>query len=265
MESAFGLPPPTDDAVPPPPRRVSRTARRVLLGLGHGHDVLLFVGLGFLGIGSILATVFCWGLPTDVAIDVAGRETDAELVSSNVDTSMTVNGAHPTTVRFRYLVDGVPHEDATNTFDTEHLLAASEGRPLRVEYLPAHPQWARLKGESRALFGYFGSFTLLFPSIGALLLLSVVASVLRRRAVYRRGRAVAGRFSGSNASLGGRGPGYLSWEYAVDGRTYRNGMWSKHFDEAGVDVSNGAPATILYLPGRPGEGLPYLPGPAGGP
>lgn len=258
MESAFGLPARGDGDVPPAPRKVTRVARRVLLGLGHGGEVFLMVGLGFFGLGSILATVFCWGLPTDVAIAFAGKETQGEVLSFELNTSMAVNDAHPTLVRFRYQVDGVSHVDATNTFDEAYIAAAQEGRPVPVEYLPSRPEWGRLRGESRALFGYVGTFTLLFPTIGLGLLVSVAASILRRRAVYRRGQAVKGRFAGCNPGLGRGSPGYLSWEYEVGGRTYRSGLWSKRLDELGLDLSNGAPVPVVYLPSRPGDGLPWL-------
>src|SRR5438128_1675840 len=105
------------DAVPPAPREPSPRARELIFRYQGSQKVLLLVGAIFLAIGVLLSVPMNWGLPSDLALSVGGRPMRARVISRELNRSVTINGRHPTEIRFAYTVDGQRFTGRSSTMD----------------------------------------------------------------------------------------------------------------------------------------------------
>jgi hypothetical protein len=141
------------------------------------------------------------------------------------------------------------------------LTALQPGDEIPIEVAPFHPAWARVSGTTRSWTGYFGLFTVLFPSIGALVLVTAIRS--RRRAIraFTRGTPTVAKvvFSGQDRSvhINGRHPFQVVWQFQVDGKTYEGSVSS-------MDVfliqplSEATELIVLYDPADPRANTVFL-------
>jgi hypothetical protein len=216
-------------AVPPAPRTPGPRARQLIFSLQGKIKVLVLVGGFFLALGSLFTVIFAGRIPGDLAIAATGREITARVLSAELDRSTRINGRHPTEVRFAYTIDGEVHETSSSAVD-QRLAALFPGQQVVVEVAPFYPAWARVSGTTRSWTGYFGLFTVLFPAIGALLLLMAVRS--RRRAIraFVRGEPTVAKvvYAGPDRSveINGRHPFQVVWQFQVDGTTYEGSVSS---------------------------------------
>lgn len=245
--------------VPPAPRTPSPEARHLVFGYRGGQGVMLLVGIGFLVIGLILSTVFCWGLPVDAAILFSKRETTGTILHAETNLSTKVNGRRPTAVRFEYEGGGQRWQGESDTFE----IKADQTGPVAVEYAALNPSWGRLAGETYSTFGYLGLLTLLFPALGALITRHAVRSNRREIRAFTHGRPVLARvtFRGldHSTSVNGRHPFLMRWEFRTDTGANGHGSISsmelqdiKAFGEAEQVV-------VLYDPADPKANTLYVP------
>jgi hypothetical protein len=244
--------------VPPAPRTPSPQARYLIFGYRGKQGVMLIVGIGFLVIGLVLATVFCWGLPVDAAIALGRRDTRGSILSAETNRSVKINGRRPTKVRFQYEAGGVQWTGEANSFE----IHPEQTGALEVEYSTLNPAWGRLAGETYSTFGYLGSLSLLFPCLGGLIAYFAVRSNRREIRAFTQGRATLARviFHGQDHSttINGRHPFLLRWEFQTETGIYRGSISSlklldiKAFGEAEQIV-------VLYDPADPKANTIFVP------
>lgn len=244
--------------VPPAPRTPSPEARHLVFGYRGSQGVMLIVGIGFLAIGLLIATVFCWGLPVDAAIALSGREATGTILSAETDHSVAVNGRRPTTVRFEYEAGGSRWQGEAVTFSIQ----PGQTGPVDVEYTSLYPAWGRLSGETYSSFGYLALLSLLFPGIGGLIVHYAVRSNRREIRAFTYGRPVLARvtFRGLDHStkVNGRHPFLMRWEFRTEAGVFQGSITSlklldiKAFGDAEQIV-------ILYDPADPRSNTLYVP------
>src|SRR5436305_1823417 len=92
-------------AIPPVPREPSDRARELVFRYQGSQKALLIIGIAFTIIGSVVSLPFCWGIPGDLIVATQGTRRGATVISTHVNQSVTVNGRHPTVIRFAYDAD----------------------------------------------------------------------------------------------------------------------------------------------------------------
>jgi hypothetical protein len=210
-------------AVPSPPRRPGQRARKLIFGYQAGQKVFGLVGLIFLIVGLPFVAIFAGQVPSDLTLAVTGRPATGRVVVADLDRSTTVNGRHPTEVRFTYSVGDRSYEARSSALD-EQLVALAPNDAVAIEVASVRPAWARVSGTTRSWTGYFGLFTLIFPLLGASLL--VIGIRARRRAIraFTFGMPVVARVvqSGLDTSvrINGRHPFQVVWQFQIEGETY---------------------------------------------
>jgi hypothetical protein len=161
MDRALALTP------PPPPRALTAGAREITDSYGKMRR---WMGFFFLGHGGIMTTVFSWGLPVDIALDLDGATVDARITGVDHDTSVKLNKKRATKITYAYTAGGEPHEGSFHTIDPK-LTTSIVGARLPLEVWPTLPSWSRAKGQRNCFFGYFGLLLALeplarFPGLG---------------------------------------------------------------------------------------------------
>jgi len=242
------------------PREPSEYARRLIFRFQGGAFVFLLVGGIFTVIGSVLCTVFCWGVPADLRLDMQGVPMHATLTEKHLDRSTEVNGRNPTTMHFRYQVQGQSFEAETNTLD-DALAGTPLGMDVNVDVLKSDPSVARLHGETRSMLGYWGLLMLLFPGLG----LALAGTAVRKRGLavkaYRYGQELPGQVVSfapdRSVKINNRSPWKLQWEFTVDGKTYRGSLSSMNKGEL-EPFALQKNVTVLALPGNPRVNTLYV-------
>lgn len=245
--------------VPPAPRAPSAEARHLVFGYRGKQGVLLVIGACALALGLVLATIFCWGLPVDLAISLSKRETVGTILHAETNLGTKIGGRRPTLVRFEYEGGGSRWQGESNSFEIQ----AEQTGPVAVEYAALNPSWGRLAGETYGTFGYLGLFTLIFPLLGGLLLNHAIRSNRREIRAFVHGRPVLARvtFRGLDHSttVNGRHPFVMRWEFRTDtGATVHGSISSmvlqdiKAFGEAEQVV-------VLFDPADPKSNTLYVP------
>ncbi len=247
--------------VPPPPREPSKRARKLVFRYTGAQLVMLIVGLGFVGMGLPMAVGFNWSVPAEIAIDTSRASTPGTVTRAWLDTSVEVNGEHPTRFEFKYALDGM--ELAADSSSTDARYASLKpGDTVEVEYARSHPAWARVKGTDYSVFGYIATFVILFPLIGALITFFAIRSNRREIRAYRHG--VAGlahvTFSGLDHStrINNRHPYKIAWELEVHGAKYQ-GSISSMDESALAEWAKMADVTVLYDPENPVANTLWVP------
>ncbi len=150
-----------------------------------GASLLAITGLLFLLIGGVIATVFCWGLPTDIAIERRLLAVNGDVVAVEMAEGVRINRRQATRVRYRYVVAGQSYDDDLLTIDKTFLQAVRQpGARVALEVDSAAPQRVRVAGGTHSSFGWFGALTLIVPLIGVGLL--GVATTIAVRGTRRR-------------------------------------------------------------------------------
>lgn len=244
--------------VPPAPRTPSPEARHLVFGYRGNQGIKLIVGIGFLVIGLIIATVFCWGLPMDAAIDLSRRETRGTILQAVTATGARTGSRPPTRVRFQYEAGGTRWTGEAITFAIDH----DQTGAIAVEYASLNPAWGRLAGETYSTFGYLGALSLIVPLLGGLIAYFAVRSNRWEIRAFTRGVPVLARvtFRGQDHStkINGRHPFLLRWEFNTDKGVFKGSISSlqlldiKAFGEADQLV-------VLYDPADPRANTIFVP------
>ena len=244
--------------VPPAPRTPSSEANHLVFGYRGSQGVLLIVGIGFLVLGLVLSTVFCWGLPIDAAIDVSRREAWGTILRADTNLGLKMNGRRPTNVRFQYEAGGTLWTGESNSFEIQ----PAQTGALNVEYSSLNPAWGRMAGTTYSNFGYLGGLSLLFPILGGFITYFAVRSNRREIRAFTRGVPVLARvtFRGQDHStkINGRHPFLLRWEFQAGTDIYKGSISSlnlldiKAFSEADQIV-------VLYDPSDPKANTIFVP------
>jgi hypothetical protein len=252
--------PPDLARIPRAPRTPSARARDLVFRYHGSQGIILLIGVIFLVAGVVPSAIFCWGLPVDLAIAVAGVPGSGTVVGTELQSNVRVNGRHPTLVHFRYLVDGATYEGTSPTLDRARS-SLSPGSRVPIELLRANPPWARLAGETYSSFGYFVAFVLLFPAIGATMALAAVRSNRRGIRAFVHGTPCLARvvFEGPDTStrVNGRNPHKIAWELTADGKVV-GGSISNMSRAALAGLSADGRIAVLYDPANPEVSTVYV-------
>lgn len=239
--------------IPSPPREPSERARRLIFAYQGGQFVLLLVGGIFLAIGLLLSTIFCWGIPVDLTIALDGQKLQGEVVSAEPDLSTTINGVHPTLVRFTYRAGGERMAGSTSLMG-EEVRQLVAGAPIALEVARGRPAWSRVAGGTWGFFGYWGAFTLFFPLLGGLLVGFAVRSNRREIRAFRFGSPTMARvvFAGPDRSttVNGRHPFKLDWEFKLDEQVYGGSISSMKVLEL-EEFAERKELPVLFDPANP--------------
>ncbi len=234
-------------AVPPPPREPSPRAKQLIYAYTGSQFAGLLTGLIFLLIGGVLSTVFCWGLPGELAITLAGRRATGTIERTELQRNVTINGRHPTAIAFTF--EG--HSGESSTLEPG---ALSAGDVVEVEYVPWRPAWARVRGGTYGSFPVWVAFVLLFPLVGLGALFGAVRSKQRDRRAFRDGRAIGGTVTrvglDRRVRVNGRHPLKVEWSFEVEGRQF-TGSLSSLDPERLRDFRESDAVTVLYDPDQP--------------
>ncbi|AKT40402.1 DUF3592 domain-containing protein [Chondromyces crocatus] len=237
------------DRVPRPPRIPTPLAHAVLLSAHGARGASLWVGGAFLVIGTVMSTVFCWRLPMDVALDVSGVRVQGTVVRTEVNHSVSINHRNPTEITFSYRVGRSTYEATSSTLESQMILAAREGAVVPVQVFPLVPAWARVQGTTASSFGYFGALTLIFPSLGTVLMIAALRGLRRNQRAFTHGIPTTGLIvkRGPNTSIriNGSHPYQIVWEFQVDQHRYRGSVSHMNAQLLGR-VLPGPEVTVLY-------------------
>ncbi len=241
-------------AIPPPPRQPSPRARELIFRYQGTQKALLWMGTLFVLMGSGFTTVFCWGVPADLAIAATTEPHAARILDAHVDRSVSSNHRHPTVIRFAYTVNGTRYEAQSHAWDRGVIAAAQPGETLPVEVSGLNPQWARIAGSTRAPFGYGAGFVLVFPLIGLLMAGWAIRSNRREIRAFTRGTPVKARrtYAGPDTTtrINGRNPVVVRWEFRVDETIYSGSIGSMSL-LALEDLAKQEEPVVLYDPDDP--------------
>jgi len=219
---------------------------------------MLIVGLGFLALGLVLSTVFCWGLPVDAAIGISHQESWGTIVSAQTDPGVKVNGQRPTRVRFRYEAGGTQWTGESNSLS----IRPGQSGPVQVEYASLNPAWGRLTGETYATFGYLGALSLILPLLGGLITIRAVRSNRREIRAFTTGIPALARvtFRGLDHStkVNGRHPFLMRWEFMTDKGVFKGSISSLNLVDVKV-FGEADQVVVLYDPTDPKANTIFVP------
>jgi hypothetical protein len=242
------------------PRTPSERARRLVFRYAGMQAALLWIGLAFAGFGAIFPVVFCWGLPVDVLLELEGREALGTVVDTRLNRSVTINDEHPTSIRFTYEIDRVVHEGVSSVLEPD-LAELPPGAEVALEVSPRNPRWARIAGTTYSTFGWFASFSLLFPLIGVGLLFFAVRSNRREIRAFTWGTPTRGEISSAgldhSTRINNRHPYKIEWKFRADGRTFSGSISSMEPSDLEPFASSGR-ICVLYDPDNPKVNTLYV-------
>jgi hypothetical protein len=125
----------------------------------------------FLAVGGILATVFCWGLPTDLGIDRHRLELVGEVTAAEQMPTRRIHRQPATRIAYRYVVAGRAYADEQLSIDAGLVAAVQQpGARVALEVDRRRPERMRIAGTERSVFGRGGALVLVVPLPGLVLL-----------------------------------------------------------------------------------------------
>lgn len=239
--------------VPPAPRELSRAARRRIF-VRERLDSYWAGGI-FVIAGFLFMIPFCWGLPVDIAIAIAGREARGSFVSYGSRSNVTINGEHPSTVRFQYPSrDGV--REVVSTEPDRSLLDEDpqKGVELPIEVFEPIPGWARAKGARNAIFGPVTLVFAIAPAVGLAMMFAVWFTRHGLVRAFVHGHFVVGRVDSIEPVNTPSGEGVLcyklNYSYEVGG-LIRKAAFFDHQLEPLEALAQGDKVPVLYDPRDP--------------
>ena len=240
--------------IPPAPRTPSKRARELIYKYQGSQSVVLLVGGFFLCIGIIFAIVFSGGALADLAISLSVRQVTGHVIDAELDRQVTINGRHPTLIRFRFSDDsGVERQGQSSTLDS-NLAESIPGAEVPVEVSRSNLEWARVRGTTYSSFGPWGLLTLLFPGIGALLVFFAVRSNRREIRAFSDGRPILARVMSAgpdrSTKINGRHPMQVSWEFTVSGEVFSGSISCMQVTLI-EDLMEKKELAVLYEPTNP--------------
>lgn len=255
------------EEVPPPPRTVPPGA---LLGMKAGS----FWGALITGAtGLVFAGIFCaidgaWPPLPDLRLDYSAATTSGRVVGTRL-TGTKVNNRSVTALSFTYTVGGKGYRaECMTTAGSWARRLKNKGGPVTVEYLPAAPRTARVKG---ATAGLLPSALYLIPG-GALLLAFLLIWLGWRSAaanwrLLRRGTVAVGTVVSAKANtfvrVQRRGgvvdhPVTVVYEFK---EALRGEKLEGHFSAYTSQLDppeEGTALAVVYDPQKPSRNVPYL-------
>ena len=245
-----------------PPRHVPLTVRvRLLFGGFLNQFGWIFFGFGMVFVWSftLQADLTSWHL-------FRGRlETCEGTVTASKKTSFSEGGSK----RRRGTPVYANHYSFTDSAGAEHQgvsyktgVRLNAGDKVTVEYLPARPEISRIKGMRRKPVGPWGLLVVLFPLVGACLVISGVRRGLRAGRLLRFGEQTTGRLKSktpTNTKVNNQRVYKLVFDFeGCDGARYE-ATAKTHRPEKLEDERD---EPLLYDPTRPSQAvmLDALPG-----
>lgn len=240
----------------PPPRTVPASLRfRVLLG-----GVLPIIAWPMLAIGGFLATVFTGNSELATGWRFAGElaEVDGAVLTSE-ETNMRSNNQDVLSVKFVYTVNGEEFEGRSFTKQQPPAKDAA----VTVEHRVDKPEVARIKGMGSAPFGAIAGITMLFPTLGFIMLMIGYFSGKRRIQLMRDGTSAWGLLTdkqSTNTRINNQRVYKLTFAFVDDGgnqrkasdRTHKSQFFS---DETARHVlwdgESGDSCIVELIPGKP--------------
>lgn len=137
-----------------------------------GAQVLAIVGGIFFVVGSLLLTLFAWGVPTDFRIDKNQRELAGVVETSETDPTRRISRRPVQRIGYHYVVEGKSYRGELVTVNQNLVTALQPGATVRLEVNAQAPEESRLVGQRLARFGPWGLLLGVFPLIGVALLLT---------------------------------------------------------------------------------------------
>ena len=237
----------------PPPRDVPRNILRRRLRYSLGWFGYLFGGL-FFGLGTLFTAIFVpWRLASELSLDLGSPTRVEATIKSCEETSMEVNESRVYRVQYQFQTAAGQRIDGTCFLWGERM---TQGENTQAEYVASRPEWNRLVGGHLNAFGYFGSFTVLFPLVGAAVL--GLSWRVRHRAVQllRHGLFAMGQVKAveeTHVTVNDQRRYRVIVEYTAAGQRL-----TAQYHAYGVDVAlarrhldNGEEIGLLYDPERP--------------
>jgi hypothetical protein len=250
------------DVIPSAPRQPGPRARKLIFAYAGAQKVLLIVGVAFLLIGLVMTIPLNWGLPVDFAITFASKRVDATVRGTKENHSVTVNGEHPTIISYEYQIGGAPFRGSSSTRDERILALAQPGGTIPVETSRLRPGWSRVAGTTYSMLGYLGLLLLLFPGIGAVILIFVIRANRREIRAYRHGVPVVARVVSTgkdySTSINGQHPFLIRWEFRVGDEIYEGKLSSMSL-LAIEDLMDKDEVAVLYDQENPRINTVFLP------
>ncbi|MFO0758970.1 MAG: hypothetical protein U0359_20930 [Byssovorax sp.] len=246
--------------VPPAPREPSPRARDLVYGYQGAQNVKMWIGVVFFLMGSVMSTIFCWGLPADMLIGLFGTSVQGTVSGTEIQTSISVNHRHPQLVRYTFRMGGASYEGSSSTLNYTPGQPKA-GTPIAIEVLSAAPSFSRAAGTTSSAFGYGTLFVLIFPLVGGLLAFTTIRENRREIRAFRLGKPIIAQvtFQGLDRSTksNGRHPYKIDWQFLVGPTVYKGSI--SHMERNAIsDLAVGNQILVLYDPGRPATNTVYV-------
>jgi hypothetical protein len=232
----------------------------MIFGFAGAQGIVRAVGWIFLVVGLGMSIPFGWGWPVDVAIALSPAQTTGTVLSADWNPSATINGRHPSTVRYEYAVAGVSRQAEYDAL----IAPPREGDAVVVEYASALPGWSRIGGTRRAWTPWFVLlFVMIFPVVGAASLVHVTAANRREIRAFTHGRPVLARVTSYGedraTEFNGRHPLMIRWEFRVpSGEVFEGHLTSMSALEL-EPFGKSREVVVLYDPEAPRRNTLYVP------
>ena len=88
-------PPARHERCSPSARTPSPHARSLIFGYRGSQGGALLAGIILSIVGTILTVVFAWGVPVDLAIDLAPAQVTGRIVTAELNRNLWINHRHP--------------------------------------------------------------------------------------------------------------------------------------------------------------------------
>jgi hypothetical protein len=226
----------------PPPRRVPLSLS--LLNIFNGFAQIGWLVFGF---GMIFGWTFAGNADFSSVTFRGPHAQAAGRVTSVVPTGASENRRRVMAHRYEFSVAGSTLRGTSYT-DGE---SKSAGDEVTIEYDADHPERSRIAGMRRAQFTAGVGFVMIFPFIGAVLVLFATRTGFRRNRLLRHGILAEGKLLGrerTNVVINGQPVWALTFEFtARDGR--RHEAAARTTDPARLEDEAQEP--LLYDPDRP--------------
>jgi hypothetical protein len=248
------------DHVPPAPRTASPAARDLVFRYQGSQNVKMWVGCAFLIMGTVMSTIFCWGIPSDLAIALFGAGAQGTVTGTEIQTSVSVNRRHPQLVNYSFRYQGATYTGSSSTLSYTPGLPKA-GTPIAIELLPFSPSISRAAGTTSSFFGYGTLFVLLFPLIGGALTFFTVRENRREIHAFIHGKPALARvtFEGLDHSTksNGRHPYKIEWQLQVGPSVYTGSI--SHMNRSAISgLPSGGQIIVLYDPHHPSINTVYV-------
>jgi len=235
----------------PPPRHVPASVAKKAAPF-EGLSLVIF-GSIFFTMGSVFSYVFLpWHMPHQWRLDKGPSSSVQGTVTQVEDTNVSINKQKVKEYAYRFVTkEGVEKEGKAYTTGS----LWKEGKKVKVNYLTSDPSVSVPLGARMGKADLTSSFVILFPLIGAILVVGPFIAVRRKRWLLRHGWVGKGNVAAVEAtsvSVNHKSQFKIRITRADDGtevimRSHQPGVVS--FAKARKESSE--PVTILYDPRKP--------------